>query len=234
MTPEISVIIPALNEQKYIGHVLSGLDRQTFRDFEAIVVDGGSQDKTRKLARKHAKVIVSRKNGAGAARNAGAKQARGRVLLFLDADTMPSPGLLRAYHGAFSDGGVAASSGPIYPLEKAPRRVRWGYKFVSVYFVKASILLHRPSLVGSNFAVRADVFRKAMGFNEQYITYEDWDLSNRLKRYGAIKYTDDAVVHTSARRVAAWGVSGYLIYYIVNMMLYHLLRRPRSSYKRIR
>ncbi len=234
MAPEISVIIPALNEQKYIGQVLSGLRQQSFRDFETLVVDGGSRDRTQQMASKHAKVIVSRRPGAGAARNAGARRSRGDILLFLDADTRPSPGLLKAYHDVFLDEGVIASSGPIYPLEKTPARIRFGYKFVSVYFVKASILLHRPSLVGSNFAVRAHAFSKARGFNEKYITYEDWDLSNRLKRYGRIVYSNNAVVHTSARRVEAWGVSGYTIYYLVNMLLYHLIRKPRKSYKRIR
>ena len=179
-------------------------------------------------------MIVSRKEGAAAARNTGARAARGSVLLFLDADTEPSPSLLRSYHTAFRDNSVVASTGPIYPIEQARRAVRWGYKFVSVYFVKASILLHRPSIVGSNFAARADAFRKAGGFNDKFITYEDWDLSNRLKRYGKVRYMDSAKVYTSSRRIAAWGIKGFFGYYLVNIFLYHATKKPSASYKRIR
>ena len=75
--PELSVIIPALNEEKYIGHAIAGLRKQTFRDFETIVVDGGSIDRTCEIARGYARIFVHRKRGAGRARNFGAKKARG-------------------------------------------------------------------------------------------------------------------------------------------------------------
>ena len=233
--PEISVIIPALNEEKYIPHSLYGLAKQSFRDFETIVVDGGSRDRTRSIVKKSgAKLIVSGRRGASGARNAGAAAAKGRILLFLDADTKPSYGLLKAYHGIFKNDGIVASTGPICPLERASARVKWGYRFVSVYFVKASILVHRPSIVGSNFAVRSDAFRRAGGFNEKFVTYEDWDLSSRLKKYGRIKYGNSAKVYTSVRRITAWGISGFLIYYLVNILLYHTIKKPRRNYKRIR
>ena len=57
--PKISVIIPALNEEKYIRHSLDGLSHQTFKDFEIIVVDSNSKDRTRQIAKKYAKVIVT-------------------------------------------------------------------------------------------------------------------------------------------------------------------------------
>ena len=78
--PEISVIIPALNEQKYIGNPLGGLKSQTFKDFETIVVDGGSKDRTVSIARKSAKVIVCREKGVSAARNRGAAAVRIYIL----------------------------------------------------------------------------------------------------------------------------------------------------------
>lgn len=232
--PEISVIVPALNEEKYIHNVIDGLEKQTFKDFETIVVDGGSEDNTVKIVKKHAKVIVSYRKGAGSARNAGAKAAKGDILLFLDADTRPSKQLLDTYHKMFQDDKVVAATGPIYPLERSKLRIWIGYKFISVYFVKASMLVGRPSIVGSNFAARKSVFEKANGFNEKFITYEDWDLSNRLKKYGKIAYSDNAMVNTSARRIAAWGVSGYFIFYTINMFMYHFLKRSRTNYKKIR
>ncbi len=231
---EISVIIPALNEEKYIANAMSGLAAQSFRSFEAIVVDGGSNDRTRALARKKARVIIDNGRGAASARNEGARIAKGGILLFLDADTRPTPSLLRIYHEAFLDPQTIAATGPILPLEKAKRRVRWGYKFVSVWFVKASMLLGRPSFIGSNFAIRKDAFWKVKGFNKDMMTYEDWDLSNRLRRCGRMRYLNGAVVHTSIRRISKWGVSGFFFYYIGNIFSYHVHKRPKSDYSPIR
>ena len=234
MNPEISVIIPALNEENYIRHAIEGLSAQTFRNFETIVVDGGSKDKTIKLAEKHAKIIIQKKPGAAVARNSGAKAAKGKLLLFLDADTRPSPGLLETYRKVFKEDDVVAATGPVLPLEKARATVAAGYFFVSMVFVKASILLSRPCIVGSNFAVRKDSFMKAKGFNSKMITYEDWDLSLRLKKKGRIKFVDKAEVKTSVRRINAWGVFGFFAFYVNNMARYTFLKKPRKEYGQIR
>lgn len=234
MKPEISVIIPAFNEEKYIRYPLEGLKRQKFRSFEVIVVDGHSEDRTAQIARRGARLLTIRKRGVSVARNFGAESAKGRILLFMDADTKPSPGLLDEYHSIFSDSSVVAATGPIYPLESTKFRIRAGYLFVSVIFVKLSIMLKRPTIVGSNFAVRADVFRKVKGFNEKLMTYEDWDLSGRISRMGRIRYSEDAKVYTSARRIMAWGLFGYFLFYMTNMMMYHVLKKTRNNYKVIR
>ena len=194
MAVEISVIIPALNEEKYISNALDGLRKQTFRDFETIVVDGGSTDRTRELAGKGARVIILRRRGAGRARNAGARIAKGRILVFIDADTVPSRKLLRAYSDIMKDSGIVAATGPIYPLERSGWKYARGYRLVSVYFVRLSMLLGRPAFVGSNFAVRKSAFEKARGFNVSMMSYEDWELSNRLKRQGRMAYSSAATV----------------------------------------
>lgn len=231
----ISVIIPALNEEKYLGVVFDGLRGQTFRDFETIVVDGNSTDGTRRIARKHgAKVIIEKRKGIGVARNSGARIANGRILVFLDADTKPSTKVLEAYRDAFGNPGVVAATGPILPLEKTSKRVNLGYRFVSVLFVKLSILFRRPSVVGSNFAVRKSVFDRVGGFNDKYITYEDWDLSLKLRKEGGIVYSKDAVVYTSVRRIKAWGISGFFVYHSLNIIRYHLFKKPNDDYAPIR
>ncbi|MDE1874273.1 MAG: glycosyltransferase [Candidatus Micrarchaeota archaeon] len=232
---KISVIVPAYREEKYIHNVLDGLRAQTFKGFETIIAMRPGGDRTGEIARSYGcRVLLVKKAGIGVARNRGAAAARGGILVFLDADTRPSPNLLRAYYDAFARRKIIAATGPIEPLERSSKRVRMGFKFVSVVFVKASIAVGRPSIVGLNFAVRKNAFKRVGGFDEKYATYEDWDLSLRLRREGQIAYLDDALAYTSSRRIRAWGVSGFFRYHVGNMARYHLLKRPKEYYEPIR
>lgn len=231
--PYISVIVPAKNEEKYIMNVFNGLKKQSFNDFEIIVVDGGSADNTAGIAKKYAKVIIEKRKGIGMARNVGANVAKGSVLVFIDGDTMPSKKTLDAYRTAII-GNVVAATGPILPLEKTNLRTTLGFKIVSIFFVKLAIKIGKPSIVGSNFAISKKAFDKINGFNEKLITYEDWDLSNRVKKYGKIKFIDDAVVYTSIRRVKKWGIWGFFKFHVGNMIRYNLFKKPKENYEEIR
>lgn len=234
MAVEISVIMPALNEGKYIKNTLDGLKRQTFRNFEVIVVDGGSTDNTRDLAKQAARVLLLRKKGAGRARNAGARVAKGEVLLFLDADTVPSRNLLKTYSSLMKDKAVVAATGPIFPLEKAGWRYKRGYRLVSIYFVKLSMKLGRPIFMGSNFAVRKNAFDKVHGFRDNMMSYEDWELSNRIKKHGRMAYSNAAVVKASIRRVRKWGMARYFWFYATNFLKFHLFKKSHKEYKPVR
>ncbi len=233
-SPQISVVIPALNEERYIGHVFEGLSRQILKDFEVIVVDGDSKDKTREIARKNgARVIIEMRKGIGLARNTGAKASRGKIVVFIDADTKPSPTLLDAYWTGMGDD-VVAATGPILPLEDSKRTISLGYRFVGTLFVRLTINIGRPALVGSNFAVQKKAFDKVHGFNKDLMTYEDWDLSARIKKLGRILYIDDALVYTSVRRVQQWGIVGYVLFYTSNFLKYHIFKKTHMKYEQIR
>src|SRR5690349_17486601 len=87
---DVSVVIPAFNSAATIEGCLAALAEQTVMPGEVIVVDDGSTDDTPEIARRMgAEVITQERGGAGAARNRGAKAARGEVLLFTDADCAP-------------------------------------------------------------------------------------------------------------------------------------------------
>ncbi|MCL5430631.1 MAG: glycosyltransferase [Candidatus Marsarchaeota archaeon] len=231
---EISVIIPTLNEEKYLATPLKALKKQSFKDFEVIVADGGSKDRTRQIAKRFdSKLIYVKKRGISSGRNAGARIAKGKILVFLDADTMPFPDLLKQYRDAIQDG-VIAATGPLLELEKVPMRMRIGYKLVSVLTVRLSIALGKPSIIGSNFAVKKSAFDKIHGFNEGLMTYEDWDLSHRLGEYGKIAYVNGAKVRVSARRVIAWGMRKYFMYHVGNVIRYSLTKEPKTDYPEVR
>src|SRR5579884_1978782 len=91
----ISVIIPAHNEEDYIGPTLDALSRQNYPHFEVIVVANGCCDGTARIASNACdRLIVLSDKNLGVARNLGAKLARGELLMFLDADTVLEPGAL--------------------------------------------------------------------------------------------------------------------------------------------
>jgi glycosyltransferase involved in cell wall biosynthesis len=230
----LSVIIPALNEEKYIPYTINGLKNQSFKGFETIVVDGNSKDKTRDIAKRGATVIIQKKKGMSIARNSGAKISKGEVLLFLDADTEPSKDLLALYNNAFKDPNVVAATGPLAPLEKTTRIIRLFYALDSVYLKKLSFFFRRPKISACNFAVRKTVFYKVHGFKNEYATYEGYDLSDRLKNYGKFIYINDAVVKTSIRRVVKWGVISYILFRIVNTVRYDITKKPEENYEIIR
>lgn len=85
--PLVSVIVPFYNEEKYIEKCLDSVKRQTYPHIELIVVNDGSTDKSAKLAKRYADVFIHQKhNGPGVARNKAAKEAKGKILIFIDAD----------------------------------------------------------------------------------------------------------------------------------------------------
>jgi cellulose synthase/poly-beta-1,6-N-acetylglucosamine synthase-like glycosyltransferase len=93
-TLDVSVVIPAYNAERTLGRVLDSLSGQSPRPAEVIVVDDGSTDATAAVAgRPGVRVITTPGDGyAGGARNAGWRDARQSVVVFLDADVVPSPG----------------------------------------------------------------------------------------------------------------------------------------------
>ena len=85
--PRISVVIPALNEEKFLPVLLESLKNQTFKDYEVIVADAGSKDKTLEIAHSYgARVVPGGMPGPG--RNRGAEVATGEFLFFFDSDVL--------------------------------------------------------------------------------------------------------------------------------------------------
>jgi glycosyltransferase involved in cell wall biosynthesis len=94
--PLLSVIIPTYNEERDLSESIKSLQKQTYPHFEIIVVDDGSDDKTRDIASSFKEIRLYTQNhlGPGTARNLGAKKARGSILVFVDADMTFDPNYL--------------------------------------------------------------------------------------------------------------------------------------------
>lgn len=107
---KVSVIVPCWNGARYLGACLDSLLAQTERDFEAIVIDDGSQDESLALAQTYARrdarvrVLHQANSGVSAARNAGLAQARGEWIAFVDSDDLLPPDALETMLSGAGDG----------------------------------------------------------------------------------------------------------------------------------
>jgi len=237
--PKVSIIIPSYQEEKYIENTLKSLRNQDFKDeFEIIVVDGNSKDKTAKIARRYAdKVIVSRRRGIALQRNLGAKLARGEILLFIDADTFLWYNGLKEIVKAFEEDGVIGATCPLLP--SSPKLYTLLYYSIYNQFCKSS-LKTKPQVAGGVVAYRKDAFFRVNGFNEKLKMLEDFDLSERISKLGKIKFVETTFAITSTRRLEKWGLINGPLKYLFIYFLYIFTngRIPRSvgvrMYKPIR
>lgn len=93
--PKFSIIVPVYNVEKYIKKCIDNIERQTFTDYEVIVVNDGTKDNSIELIKdRNVKIINQKNKGLSAARNIGVKHAKGEYLIFLDSDDYWEEGLL--------------------------------------------------------------------------------------------------------------------------------------------
>ena len=203
----ISVIIPTYNEERNIEKSLKQFNNQTIgRDnFEVIVVDGDSKDKTREIAEKYAdKVIIQKSKGVGGARNDGVAIAKYDLIATTDADTIVPDNWLEMIVNNFKNQNVIAVCGADGPIEK---NIKAGITFFFVRnFIRLCSVFGLYCLGGTNSAFRKDKFLKIGGYRNLPHS-DDVDLGFRMKKIGRIKYDKNIFVKFSTRRMEK---SGYL------------------------
>lgn len=182
MVVDYSIIVPAYNEADYLSDTLSALQRAMqlqARRGELIVVDNNSSDDTAAIAEKSgARVIFEPINQISRARNAGARKANGRYLLFVDADTHVSPELLENALVNL-DSGRCCGGGAVVAFDHLPTRA-------SELGLKAwNGLAARLHLAAGCFVyARSEAYADVGGFSEVVYASEEIWFSRRLRHWG--------------------------------------------------
>ncbi len=195
----ISVIIPAFNEESNIGKCLESLNNIKLGNntVETIIVDNGSKDNTVMEAKKHnAKVYILPNVTIGALRNYGAKQARGDILAFLDADCIVSDSWLIRALKDFDNIQVAATGSPHRVANNASWVAKaWGLNNQDMR--EASYVSYIPS---GNLFVRKKCFEEISGFKESLMVSEDTELCRSLREKGYEILSDPSIeaIHLGA------------------------------------
>ena len=222
LPPFVSVIIPALNEEKYITQCLTSILNGSYpiQHVEIIVVDGGSRDQTPRLAMAAgAKVITLKGATVAAMRNEGAQKATGTILAFIDADCIAHREWLA--EGVRSLAQEACITGSFHDI---PADGSWVEKAWFVTRQKGRV----PSshINTSNLFVTRELFENLGGFNQKLITGEDTEFSARAKKQVAVISDDKIqVIHLANPKTIAeffrreiWHGLGALGSFKVNLM----------------
>jgi len=203
---KLSLVIPALNEEKFLPHLLTSLARQTKQDFEVVVVDGSSQDRTVEAARAfHSKlpmlkVIVSEKAGLPLQRNLGARATTGEWLVFIDADSRLLPYFIERIEWFIEKQQPGIFTSWFRPDSEVSGDAL--FTLIANSFVEGSIYFHRPIAPGPLTAVRRDVFEMVGGYNEALTFGEDYDLTRKIAERGIpLQILRETLYELSLRRV---------------------------------
>ena len=210
-----SIIIPTLNEEKYLPQLLDSL-KEVSAPLDIIVVDGNSEDRTVQVVEKYQPAFSGASSlrlisGAGRCislqRNLGAAQAKHEILIFCDADILvPSSEAYASLITQFSKGNYVVAAPRLVPIEPGIR-LRIFYR--TFYLMQKSlIILGRPCFAGSYLLTKKETFLKVGGFDPQVVLGEDVDYSLKAAKTGP--YALFTIPYpVSARRMIKYGYSWF-------------------------
>lgn len=192
----ISIIIPALNEGKHLPKLLDCIKKQSYKDHEIIVADAGSKDETRRIAKKYGCKIA--KGGLPAeGRNKGARAAKGKILLFVDADVQFGKDFLKNSIEEFEKRNLDVAGCHVYPSgSKIIDKIFFGifniWTFATQFFY--------PNASGGGIFCRKLLHNKVKGFDETIKLSEDMDYVRRCSKFGKFGILRNSKAYVSTRR----------------------------------
>jgi glycosyltransferase involved in cell wall biosynthesis len=216
----VSVVVPALNEERHLGNLLSDIGRQTRRPDELIVVDAGSKDATVAVARRFdgARVLHGKPPVANG-RNLGGRSASGEVVIFLDADARLPEAFLERFVEGFTHRRLDVAC-PLYSPHHTTPAVEAFHRIFNLTTKALARVL--PSGAGICVAVRGDLFLHSRGFDPR-LKFDDIELIRRLstgRRFGIV----EEEVFVSDRRFRERGVTRAILEYSLMALIFALGR----------
>jgi glycosyltransferase involved in cell wall biosynthesis len=235
MAPKFSLIIPTLNEEDYLPQLLNSILAQQSEDFEVIVVDGKSADKTVSVARDFEgklplTVIESPRALLPLQRNLGAKAAKGEWYIFIDADSQLLP-----YFLTQCEEFIASGDPKVFTTWFRPDSERARDAVISLFgllLIENSMVFKRPLTPGPLTAIRKEVFEALNGYSEAHQFNEDVDLGLRLQKMGIKpQVIRETLFVWSLRRIRNQGFMKVAGQYFTAAIPILLLNRPLSKMK---
>lgn len=205
MTPYFSIIIPTLNEEKFLPKLFADLAKQKFVDFETIIIDGYSEDATLEIASSaqpqlKATIYKVKKRSVSYQRNFGTTKAHGKYLIFLDADARVDKSFLRKLWAETNKSQSLMYIPSIFPQDKSYQDIVV-FKIVN-FFIEISQTVGKPFSSGGSMIINRDFFSFLGGFNEKLFLSEDHEIIQRAKNQGvSAKFLKNIRVLISLRRM---------------------------------
>ena len=217
----ISVIVPTYNEEKNIVNCLKSLNSQSIprKDYEIIVVDGHSKDKTVSLAKKYAdKIITQKTRWIAGARNDGAVVAKGDIIATTDADCIAHKNWLEEITNTLMKDNNIAVFGPVILSSDARFRDLTLFSLSNkiTYILNKLNILH--PIFTSSFAFKKEPFLEIGGFSDISIL-EDFEIGLRIKKHGKVIFNENMKVLYNLRRLKKQG-----LFTSISIMHYNMLK----------
>ena len=219
-----SFIIPTLNEEKLLPQLLQILDNKELRtkfNYEIIVSDGGSTDRTLEIANKYAdKVLIKNdsKQNISMGRNVGGFAAKGDILIFYNGDILP-----KDIQAVFSTIEQKFTHTHYLAMTCCVEVFKDEQKFVDVIFQNFyNFYFHLLNIIGLGMGrgechiIKKDVFKEFNGYNENLAAGEDFDLYRRIRMKGKILFARNLTVYESPRRYRKLGHFRIFFTWLIN------------------
>jgi glycosyltransferase involved in cell wall biosynthesis len=189
----VSIIITTKNEEKNMKNILESLKNQTFKDFEVIVVDNNSSDKTKEISKEYGALVFNKGPERSAQRNYGVSKASGKYVLILDADMILKPEVLEECVNKFKEDSN---------LKKITiKEIPMGESFWSKC-KRLELEFYSKNPKAKTHAARffeKKVFEEFGGYDIDLTGPEDWDLPERIsKKYPKSYFTSTVIYHNEA------------------------------------
>lgn len=230
---KLSVIIPAYNEEKFIGGCIESVLRYAPSNLlEILVVCNATTDRTAEVAQRYPKVrvVYEPQKGMGYVRQKGFLSMRGDVYVSLDADSRATDGWFETINKEFSaDPHLTVLSGPYHFFDLPP----WQDRLTFLWWTTLAMTENRRqkfSVVGGNFAARRSALERIGGFDTSIAFWgEDTNIGRRLSEVGKAKFSVDFCNLSSARRLKGEGFVVTGTRYAVNYISQAYLKRTAMT-----